>query len=84
MTQLPFVVGYVFMVAAETEKFGESIKPKDKIESLMLKKASETVHGFIEREGGVECDKLKKTRVFRSRNEHSALNLKGKRRDSVL
>ena len=56
------------MVAAETEKFGESIKSKDKIESLMLKKASETVHGFIEREGGVECDKLEKTCVFRSRN----------------
>ena len=64
-------MGYVFIVAAETEKFGESIKSKDRIESLMLKQASVIAHGFIEREGELKCDKLKKTSAFRSKIEHS-------------
>jgi hypothetical protein len=63
-TQLPIVVGYVLMVATGTEKFGERARNYGGFESVMLRKASMTVRQFIQQEGELECDKLKK--VFRS------------------
>jgi hypothetical protein len=58
-TQLPFVVGYVLMVASGTERYGERARNYGGFESVMLRKASVTVRQFIQQEGEVECDKLK-------------------------
>jgi hypothetical protein len=50
-TQLPFLVSWIFTVAAETENYRESVRHQGRVESLMLRKASITVRGFIEKEG---------------------------------
>lgn len=63
-TQLPFLVSYIFEVAAGSGKIGKVLKVKDGSESLMVKRASEVVHEFIGREGAVECDKLEKACVY--------------------
>ena len=70
-TQLPFIVGYIFYLAVGTEKFEESMKSKGIIKSKILKEAGVIVDGFIKREGRVECDKLEKTCVWRSRTQAS-------------
>ena len=49
-TELAFVVLYIFHMATKSD-------------SSILKRASEVVHEFIEREGSVECDKLEETCV---------------------
>lgn len=63
-TQLPFLVSYIFEVAAGSGKIGKVLKVKDGSESLMMKRASEVVHEFIGREGAVECGKLEKACVY--------------------
>ena len=57
-THLAFVVLYIFLESAESDR-------------SILKRASETLHKFIEREGSVECDRLKEICVCWSRREVS-------------
>ncbi len=56
--QLTLVVLYIFYVASV---FSGSI----------LRRASEVVHKFIEREESVECDRLKETCVWRASHSES-------------
>jgi hypothetical protein len=70
-TQLPFLVYYIFEAAVGSGKIEEILKVREGGESLMLKQASEVVHEFIEREGAVECDRLKKTCVYWNKTRHA-------------
>ena len=57
-TQLLFLVAYIFMVARGTAGFGEISKLRSSVKSSIMIKAAQVVREFIEREGGVEADKL--------------------------
>ena len=59
--QLCYVVYYIFKEAAGLEKSGRTVNQENLFESSMLKEAGKVVETYIEREGSVECDKLKKT-----------------------
>lgn len=60
--QLPFMVGFVFMVAPNTKKLGELAagKKSDEVEiaSKLIMKAASVLDGYIAREGGVMCKEL--------------------------
>lgn len=57
-TYLAFVVLYIFVETAKSD-------------GSLLKRVTETLLEFIEREGSVECDGLKETCLCRSRREVS-------------
>jgi len=66
--QLPYIVAYIFQVANGSAKIEDIIKIRGGVKSLMLKRTGEFLKEYIEREGRVECDKLKKTCVHWSSN----------------
>jgi len=55
-TQLPFLVGYIFMVASSTHKMEEVIHAET--ESLMVLRAAGVLDKFIEDKSILECKKL--------------------------
>jgi hypothetical protein len=59
-TQLPFIVGYIFQVASGSSRAFEATEIRNGVESLILRRTGEFLKEYIEREGRVECDKLKK------------------------
>ena len=75
-SQLCYVIYCIFFEAAEPKRSRENLKPKTLLESSMLKKASEVVRTYIEREGSVECDKLEKTCVYWSKKSALSSDLR--------
>jgi hypothetical protein len=62
-SELPFLVGYIFQVVAGSSKAADFLMPKLGAEekgSRILIDASKVIADFIEREGHVEVDKVKK------------------------
>ncbi|OCL05854.1 hypothetical protein AOQ84DRAFT_399341 [Glonium stellatum] len=59
-SQLPFVVGYIFMAATNTKTLAGLLHPKknDEVTSKLLMKAAETVQGMLDSGVGDFCLKL--------------------------
>jgi hypothetical protein len=67
--QLPVIVAYIFQVAKGSAWIEETMRIREGVKSLMLKRTGEFLKEYIEQEGRVEFDKLEKTCVHWSRNK---------------
>jgi hypothetical protein len=60
-TQLSWLVGWILLTAAESEKATKMMRLRDgSLSNVMLVRASQVLDSFIEREGNAECTKLEK------------------------
>jgi hypothetical protein len=67
-TQLPFIVGWIFVVATSSKKAADEIKLRE-VQSSMMQRVSEIVEEMIKKEGDVETTKLEMEWEFDSEEQ---------------